>query len=131
MELIVFVLFIVGLIYLQIRLSQMKNKWFGLIIPAIFFIFSLLGVFNIAAFSSFTKETVNTIDESGIVIAKQVIENSLTSSSIDITSLIFTAVIILLLYNIPTAIFLGIYAVCRDKIKKNSELEKMNIQDLE
>ena len=127
MKFLVFVLFIVGLIYLQIHLSKMKNKWFGLIIPAIFFIFSLLGVFNIAAFSSFTKETVNTIDENGVVIAKQVIENS----SINVPSLIFTAVIILLLYNIPTAIFLGIYAVCRDKIKKNSELEKMNIQDLE
>ncbi len=127
MKFLVFVLFIVGLIYLQIRLSKMKNKWFGLIIPAIFFIFSLLGVFNIAAFSSFTKETVNTIDENGVVIAKQVIENS----SINVPSLIFTAVIILLLYNIPTAIFLGIYAISRDKIKKNSELEKMNIQDLE
>jgi len=127
MKFLVFVLFIVGLIYLQIRLSKMKNKWFGLIIPAIFFIFSLLGVFNIAAFSSFTKETVNTIDENGVVIAKQVIENS----SINVPSLIFTAVIIILLYNIPTAIFLGIYAISRDKIKKNSELEKMNIQDLE
>ncbi|MNN22405.1 hypothetical protein D3C81_1357620 [compost metagenome] len=127
MKFLVFVLFIVGLIYLQIRLSKMKNKWFGLIIPAIFFIFSLLGVFNIAAFSSFTKETVNTIDENGVVIAKQVIENS----SINVPSLIFTAVIILLLYNIPTAIFLGIYAISRDKIKKNSELQKMNIQDLE
>lgn len=127
MKFLVFVLFIVGLIYLKIRLSKMKNKWFGLIIPAIFFIFSLLGVFNIAAFSSFTKETVNTIDENGVVIAKQVIENS----SINVPSLIFTAVIILLLYNIPTAIFLGIYAISRDKIKKNSELEKMNIQDLE
>lgn len=127
MKFLVFVLFIVGLIYLQIRLSKMKNKWFGLIIPAIFFIFSLLGVFNIAAFSSFTKETVNTIDENGVVIAKQVIENS----SINVPSLIFTAVIILLLYNIPTAIFLGIYAISRDKIEKNSELEKMNIQDLE
>lgn len=127
MKFLVFVLFIVGLIYFQIRLSKMKNKWFGLIIPAIFFIFSLLGVFNIAAFSSFTKETVNTIDENGVVIAKQVIENS----SINVPSLIFTAVIILLLYNIPTAIFLGIYAISRDKIKKDSELEKMNIQDLE
>ncbi|SHH62330.1 hypothetical protein [Clostridium intestinale] len=127
MRFLVFVLFIVGLIYLQIRLSKMKNKWFGLIIPTIFFIFSLLGVLNMAVYTSFTKETINTLDESGVVIAKQVIENSSTN----VPSLIFTTVIILLLYNIPTAIFLGIYAVCRDKIKKNSELEKMNIQDLE
>ncbi|MBK5246138.1 MAG: hypothetical protein JJE49_02540 [Peptostreptococcaceae bacterium] len=38
---------------------------------------------------------------------------------------------IFIISNIPTLIFLAIYFACRDKRKKNLELEKMSIQDLE
>ncbi|MGE4485377.1 MAG: hypothetical protein AB7C97_09750 [Oscillospiraceae bacterium] len=37
----------------------------------------------------------------------------------------------LLLSNIPTIIFLAIYFACRQKIKRNAQIKKMNIQDLE
>lgn len=46
-------------------------------------------------------------------------------------SAVFQVIIVLLLYNIPTAILLIVYFACRESIKKNSQLEKMNIQDLE
>ena len=36
----------------------------------------------------------------------------------------------LILGNIPTVILLAIYAVCREKFRKQSELDKMNIKDL-
>ena len=36
----------------------------------------------------------------------------------------------LILGNIPTVILLAIYAVCREKFRKQSELDKMNISDL-
>ncbi|NCB52887.1 MAG: hypothetical protein EOM54_13600 [Clostridia bacterium] len=37
----------------------------------------------------------------------------------------------MLLANIPTLIFLAIYFVCRGKIKRDVQIKKMNIQDLE
>ena len=36
----------------------------------------------------------------------------------------------MILGNIPTVILLAIYAVCREKFRKQSELDKMNIKDL-
>ena len=36
----------------------------------------------------------------------------------------------LVLGNIPTVILLAIYADCRDRFRKRSELDKMNIKDL-
>jgi len=36
-----------------------------------------------------------------------------------------------LISNIPTIVFLGIYFGCREKMKLRSQLDKMNIQDLE
>ena len=36
----------------------------------------------------------------------------------------------LLLGNIPTVILLAIYAACREKFRKRSELDKMQINDL-
>ena len=36
----------------------------------------------------------------------------------------------LILGNIPTVILLAIYAACREKFRKRSELDKMNIKDL-
>ncbi len=36
----------------------------------------------------------------------------------------------LVLGNIPTAILLAIYAACREKRRRNSDMDKMNIQDL-
>lgn len=37
---------------------------------------------------------------------------------------------IFLVLNIPTAVLLIIYAVCRQKYKAKQEIEKMNLQDL-
>ncbi len=46
-------------------------------------------------------------------------------------SVIVPIVTILVLYNVPTIIFLVIYFVCREKLKSKLLLDKMNIQDLE
>jgi predicted MFS family arabinose efflux permease len=42
-----------------------------------------------------------------------------------------TTIVTFLTFNIPTAVLLVIYAICRGKYKKQRELEKMNVQDLE
>ena len=49
----------------------------------------------------------------------------------DVSTVIVTIVSAFLLGNIPTAVLLVIYAVCRGKRKKQRELDKMSVQDLE
>ena len=93
---------LVGGIFLQIFLSKKKNKWFGLILPIITFIYSLLMVFNIAVF------------------------NGMTGGEI-----FMTIASTFLISNIPTIVLLSIYFGCREKMKIRSQLDKMNIQDLE
>jgi hypothetical protein len=39
-------------------------------------------------------------------------------------------VMLFLVANIPTVIIIVIYFACREKFKKNKEIDKMNIQDL-
>ncbi|PKM51225.1 MAG: hypothetical protein CVV02_07660 [Firmicutes bacterium HGW-Firmicutes-7] len=47
-----------------------------------------------------------------------------------IIQVIALSIITLLLTNIPTVILLAIYFSCREKIRRTSEINKMNIQDL-
>lgn len=93
---------LVGGILLQIFLSKKKSRWFGLILPVITFLYSLLMIFNIAVFHGMT----------GREIFMLLASTFLTS-------------------NIPTIVLLGIYFGCREKMKIRSQLDKMNIQDLE
>jgi hypothetical protein len=41
------------------------------------------------------------------------------------------AIILFLVYNVTTVIFLTIYGACRGKHRKQQALDKMNVQDLE
>ena len=43
---------LIGAIFLQIFLSKKKSKWFGLILPTISFIYSLLMISNIVVFDT-------------------------------------------------------------------------------
>lgn len=92
----------VGVILLQLFLSKKKSKWFGLILPAITFIYSLLMVLSIAIFNGMTGGEIFLLIASTFLIS-----------------------------NIPTMVLLGIYFGCREKMKIRSQLDKMNIQDLE
>lgn len=126
--LISFLLFLIVIILLQVYLSKNQNKWLGLVIPGICLIISLLAVLGMASYFSLTKETVKTINDNGEVVNKVI---NATANNRNLSSLILSSIMVFLMYNIPTAIFLTIYFGCRKKIKKNLELEKMNIQDLE
>ena len=96
-------LFLSGLaIYLQIYFSKMESKWMGLILPGISLIVSIIMVLNIAEPSA----NISTAQRIAMVL------------SAFITS------------NIPTIILLAIYAVVRQKLKRKSEIDKMNIKDL-
>ncbi|MCD8035808.1 MAG: hypothetical protein LUE88_00270 [Clostridiales bacterium] len=70
-------------------------------IPGIFLLFSVIAIFSFAAIPG-------------------------TST----LSLVFSMIITFVIYNIPTAIYLAIYFVCRSKYKKKKQIDKMNIQDL-
>lgn len=100
---LIFVLLIMaGGIWLQIFLSKKNNKWFGLVLPAVSFAYSLLMVLSLIAY------------------------NGMTGWDIFIRVL-FT----LLVSNIPTLILIAIYFACREKIKLRKGLDKMNVQDLD
>ena len=93
---------LVGAIFLQIFLSKKKSKWFGLILPTVTFLYSLLMILNIAVFEGMRGGEIFMLIASTFLIS-----------------------------NIPTIVLLGIYFGCREKMKLRSQLDKMNIQDLE
>jgi len=93
---------LVGAIFLQIFLSKKKSKWFGLILPTVTFLYSLLMILNIADFEGMRGGEIFMLIASTFLIS-----------------------------NIPTIVLLGIYFGCREKMKLRSQLDKMNIQDLE
>ena len=121
--LIFLLIFGAGLIVLQIFLSKKENRWAGLILPIISFCISLIALLSIAAFSVLTQ--TETVAENGVIIEQTVQSATATSS------FIVTIVYVFLLYNIPTAVFLAIYAACRGKRNRQRALEKMSVQDLD
>jgi len=94
--------FLVGGIFLQIFLSKKQSKWLGLILPGITFLYSLIMMLGVTAFEGMKGGDIF------IPIAST-----------------------FLMGNIPTIILLGIYLGCREKMKRLTQIEKMNIQDLE
>lgn len=100
-SLIIGVVLIGGLIALQVFLSKRESKWVGLALPAISFVLSLLYPLNMTA----------PLD--GVI-----------------AGFILQLLAVWLLANIPTIVFLAIYFGCREKLRRDKQLEKMNIQDL-
>jgi uncharacterized membrane protein YoaK (UPF0700 family) len=98
---LIFIMFLVGPILLQIFLSKRENKWLGLILPMINILISIMAVLGIAFYGN----------ESAVEIVIQLLG-------------------MFLLWNIPTVILIAIYFACREKFKKKKELDKMNIQDM-
>ncbi|MEL7570278.1 MAG: hypothetical protein AAGU14_06905 [Eubacteriaceae bacterium] len=95
---------IVGLTFLQIYLSKKESKIPGLILPSIFFILSVF--YSVPNF-----------------------QNALNFSFSP--GAFFASLMILLIYNVPTIIYVLIYLHLRNKINKASEINKMNVQDLD
>ena len=101
MRTLIVLLFIAGVIVLQVFLSKRESKWPGLVLPLIAFLFGLLYPLNMVAPSE------------GVTVG-----------------FIFQMILVWLLGNIPTIVLLAIYWSCRSKQRRNKQLEKMNIQDL-
>lgn len=114
-------------VFLQFLLSKTESRWPGLIIPFISFVMSIVAVMSMAVFSTSKTITTKTTDENGIVISEQQVQQGEKPSALETAA---AAVPVFLMYNIPTAVYLGIYAACRDKTKKKNVLFKMKVQDL-
>ncbi len=100
--LLLLILLSMGMILLQIFLSKRESKLLGLVLPIIAFLFSLIYPLNMAAPSE------------GVTIG-----------------FVFRMLIVWLLANIPTIILLAIFFACREKRRRNKQIDKMNIQDLQ
>lgn len=99
---VVLLLVFAGVIALEVFLSKRESKWLGLILPIITFLLSLVPVVR--------------------MVLDNVLFNSLYLVKVGI---------VLLVGNIPTIVLLGVYLACREKIDRQSQLDKMNIQDLD
>lgn len=126
--LVVILVFFGGSLWLQFYLSGKPGRWPGLILPLICFLFSLQALLGIATYSS-VRTSVTTITENGTSITQE--DVILPPEKKDSRQIAATAISVFIGNNIPTVVLLGIYAARRSRRKKNMELEKMNIQDLE
>lgn len=91
-----------GVILLQIYLSKRENKWSGLVLPIITFLFGLL------------YPLMMVVPSEGVTV-----------------EFIIEIVMVWLLGNLPTVLFLTIYFVCHEKKYRKKQLDKINIQDLD
>ena len=100
----IFFLFVVvaGGIVGQVFLSKSASRIPGLILPFISMVLSLFTTLNVVILP----------DASGLSATGQVLG-------------------VFLLCNIPTAVLLAIYFAVRSKVKKNSEVSRMKLKDLE
>ena len=95
---VVFLVFIVGGVLLEIFLARRESKWPGLVLPVLTLLYSLAMACTVAAIGD----------------------------SFPWGALLGTLVV----GNIPTVVLLAIYVACREKQRKRSELDKMEIDDL-
>lgn len=95
------ILFVIGIIALQIFLSKREGRWPGLIMPIITFINACLCPFMMV------------VPPEGMS-----------------SGFVWQMILVWLLSNIPTTVLLVIYFACREKQRRKKQLEKMNIRDL-
>ena len=88
MTFLFFIVLPIGLCVLEIFLSRMDNKYIGLILPAITFIYSLIALLSFAIFDGATT---------GEIVVSM------------LTTFLGT--------NLPTLILLGIYFLCRENMR--------------
>lgn len=120
-------LLMIGTVGLQIYLSKKQNKWLGLMLPLICFMFSIMSVLSLSMFTTMSSAvSVETVD--GVVVNQETIEAQTKRPSIG--EMAAMAPPVFFTTNIPTVILAAIYGACREGRKKNLELQKMNIQDL-
>lgn len=118
------IVIIIGLIFLQIKLSKSDTKWFGWILPGFFLVISIIAVLGSVAFTRQISTTVQIVGEGNVINEKQEVVAE------PLQEVLTTSAYILLVYNIPTVIFSAICINEHKKDQKKQQMQKMNIQDL-
>ena len=114
LSLLIFLLVCAAVLWLQIYLSRRPERFPGLLLPILSFAVSLIVAFGIL---SIRLELLS--PREGLIVAGNV-------PSWGNILLTFA------LYNVPTAVLLLIYGICRwRKYKVRSQMDKMRIDDLE
>jgi len=136
--LVIFLGICAGVIALQVFFSRMESTLPGLILPIISFGISAIIIFSIAMFAVTSTEPQVTEIRS---IRQDLYTGELIENHTPVTHLvdygtigeqIYAGRIVLffILFNIPTAILLAIYGVCRSGRSKKRDLDMMSLQDL-
>ena len=139
-------------IALQVWLCKRRNRWLGLILPGLSFLFSLLLVFSFGAFGLMTSSVSGgaTLEENGRVVEQTVVEdgmvtvydgegniveqypdpNARESQSRSSLEAVVAMGGIFLVCSIPTVLLGGIWLHYKNRRDFQDEMRKMNIQDL-
>jgi hypothetical protein len=94
--------FVGGIIFLQIILSKKENKWLGLILPGLTLLVSIVAVLNVPIYS------LESMSLNGEVVQETVQHNKIGDTIVHMVTIFLT-------YNIPTVIMLAIYTKFRKK----------------
>ena len=114
-SLIFLIAFVAAMIILQVYLSRRESKLPGLVLPAITFLgelFILLNVVTNVVMTSVADNAVGGVDSYSVFVT------------------VLNTVLTLLVISMPTIVLLVIYFLCRRRMNRKKQIEKMNIQDL-
>lgn len=123
-NILIMIAIIIGLIFLQIKLSRSEIKWLGWILPGFFLVISIIAVLGNVTFTRVVSTTAQIDGQGNIINEKK------EAAVVPLQEVLATSAYILLVYNIPTAIFSAICVSEHKKDKKKVQMQKMNIQDL-
>lgn len=114
-SLIFLIAFVAAMIILQVYLSRRESKLPGLVLPAITFLgelFILLNVVTNVVMTSVADNAVGGVDSYSVFVT------------------VLNTVLTLLVISMPTIVLLVIYFLCRRRMNRKKQIEKMNIQNL-
>ena len=126
--LLLLVVMCVGVVWLQIFLSKRQSRWLGLVLPCICLILSLVVVLGMEAFTAGSR--VQEFYENGQLI-QRVAEPLVPNAQNGMGGHVLAILMVFLVGNIPTICLVAIYFACREKMRREASLAKMNVQDLE
>lgn len=130
---IIILLILIGVVYIigkiQVLLSKKENKIYGLILPFLVFVLSLILSFGTVPTTISTDTEIQTVSEEGAMIKN----DSLTKQSkipMEQNFSIGSIIYVLIIVNIATISLLVIYIMCKRKMVLKEELKKMRLKEL-
>lgn len=130
---IIILLILIGVVYIigkiQVLLSKKENKIYGLILPFLVFVLSLILSFGTVPTTISTDTEIQTVSEEGTMIKN----DSLTKQSkipMEQNFSIGSIIYVLIIVNIATISLLVIYIMCKRKMALKEELKKMRLKEL-